>query len=208
MDKAFLIEELKLKGILNDRLIEEALKEVPREEFVLPEYKNEAYLDTALPILCDQTISQPTTIVLMLEALELKPGLKVLEIGGGSGYQAALIGKAVGEKGEVHSIEFHEELVGYAKRIIKRLDIKNVHIIRHDGSKGYEKEAPYDRIIVACACPPEQIKIYSDQLKDGGILVIPVGPSYMNDMLKIRKRGNDLKMQELGKFAFVPLQSE
>jgi len=158
-----------------------AFKKIPREEFVLPEWRAEAYEDMPLPILSGQTISQPTTVVLMLDALELKTGMKVLEIGAGSGYNAALLSKLAKK---VYSIERIKELAEFAKKSLKKIGIKNVKVIHADGKKGYVKEAPYDRIIVTAArekIPPALLK----QLKDKGVLLMPVGPAYGQELIRV-----------------------
>lgn len=194
---------LKNKIITDQRLIK-AFQEVKRENFITKEFINEAYGDYPLPIGHEQTISQPTTIMLMTEALELKSTDKVLEIGSGSGYQAVLISKLAKK---VVSIEIIKDLVLFAKENIKNSDIKNVEIIHGDGSNGYEKSAPYDKIIVTAACPkiPEAL---IEQLRDSGIIVAPVGPLYGQVMVKARKIKNQLITEKLGDFMFVPLKGK
>src|SRR3990167_4895749 len=170
---------LKNKVITDQRLIK-AFQEVKRENFITKEFINEAYGDYPLPIGKEQTISQPTTIMLMTDALELKSTDNILEIGSGSGYQAALISKLTKK---VVSIEIIKDLALFAKENIKNSNIKNVEIIHGDGSNGYEKSAPYDKIIVTAACPkiPEAL---IEQLRDSGIIVAPVGPLYGQVMVK------------------------
>jgi len=194
---------LKNKIITDQRLIK-AFQEVKRENFITKEFINEAYGDYPLPIGHEQTISQPTTIMLMTEALELKSTDKVLEIGSGSGYQAVLISKLAKK---VVSIEIIKDLVLFAKENIKNGNIKNVEIIHGDGSNGYEKSAPYDKIIVTAACPkiPEAL---IEQLRDSGIIVAPVGPLYGQVMVKARKIKNQLITEKLGDFMFVPLKGK
>ena len=194
---------LKNKIITDQRLIK-AFQEVKRENFITKEFINEAYGDYPLPIGHEQTISQPTTIMLMTEALELKSTDKVLEIGSGSGYQAVLISKLAKK---VVSIEIIKDLVLFAKENIKNSNIKNVEIIHGDGSNGYEKSAPYDKIIVTAACPkiPEAL---IEQLRDSGIIVAPVGPLYGQVMVKARKIKNQLITEKLGDFMFVPLKGK
>lgn len=145
--------------------------------------------------------------MLMTEALELQKGHKVLEVGSGSGYQAAIIANIVGENGKVISTEIIDDLVKFAQENIKKLNLKNVKIINHDGSKGYEKEAPYDRIIVTAACPkiPNSLK---KQLKENGIIVAPVGNLNEQVMIKARKKDNKLIEESLGHFMFVPLKGK
>ncbi len=179
-----------------------AFKQVPREEFVLPEWKEAAYEDSALPIIAGQTISQPSTVALMLDALEVKKGMKVLEIGAGSGYNAAVLSKIAGK---VYSIERIKELAEFAKKNLARAGIKNVNVIHADGKKGYAKEAPYDRIIVTAGAEkiPEALL---KQLKDGGILLMPVGPEYGQELIRARRKGKDYLYEKLGGYVFVPLR--
>ena len=190
-----------------DKKIINAFLKVPRENFVLDEWKWQAYDDNPLPIPADQTISQPTTVVQMLNELELKRGMKVLEIGAGSGYNAALMGKIVGKEGKVISVEIIPELVKFAKENLEKVKIKNVKIVKADGSRGYEKEKPYDRIVCTAASPkiPETWK---EQLKRGGIILAPVGKKYGQTLLKIKRIGNNYEYEELGDYLFVPLRGK
>ena len=190
-----------------DKKIINAFLKVPREKFVLEEWKWDAYDDTPLPILADQTISQPTTVVQMLQHLELKRGQKILEIGAGSGYNAALMGKILGKEGKVISVEILPELVKFAKENLKKAKIENVKIMKADGSRGCEKEKPYDRIICTAASPkiPEPWK---EQLKRGGIILAPVGDKYGQVLLRIKRIGNNYEYEELGDYLFVPLRGK
>ena len=198
--KEALIRRFEKMGI--SKKVISAFKKVPREEFVLPEWKEAAYEDSALPIIAEQTISQPSTVVLMLDALEVKEGMKVLEIGAGSGYNAALLSK-IAEK--VHSIERIKELAAFAKKNLKKAGIKNVTVIHADGKKGYAKEAPYDRIIVTAAA--EKIPdVLLKQLKNNGVLLMPVGPEYGQELIRVRKKGKDYFHEKLGGYVFVPLR--
>src|SRR3989344_5277637 len=134
-----------LLGYWRDRIGEktlEAFNSIPREEFLLSEFKVRAYEDTPLPILRNKTISQPSTVIIMTEALELKEGQKILEFGTGSGYQSALLAKLVGT-GKVVSVEVIPELVQFARDNLRRVGIENVKIVEHDGSQGYADDAPY-----------------------------------------------------------------
>lgn len=184
------------------KIVIEAFKKVPREEFVLPEWRDSAYEDSALPIIAEQTISQPSTVVLMLDALEMKPGMKVLEIGAGSGYNAALLSK-IADK--VYSIERIKELAEFAKKNLKRAKITNVTVIHADGKKGHPKEAPYDRIIVTAG--GEKIpKALLKQLKNNGVLLMPVGPEYGQQLIRVRRFGKEYTYEKLGGYVFVPLR--
>ncbi|MEM4336839.1 MAG: protein-L-isoaspartate(D-aspartate) O-methyltransferase [Candidatus Woesearchaeota archaeon] len=205
-EKEFLVKGWKDSGILKNKLILEAFMKIKREDFVLPEYRELAYEDTPLPIPADQTISQPTTLIIFLEALELEEKCKILEIGAGSGYNAALLGAAC-KKGKVISTEIIEELVKYAKDNIKKTGLKNVKIVRWDGTKGYKKEEPYDRIICTAAVP-EIPQEWIDQLKIDGIIVAPVGPKYGQTLIKLRKTKEGIKISEMGGFIFVPARGK
>ncbi|MBD3263058.1 protein-L-isoaspartate(D-aspartate) O-methyltransferase [Candidatus Woesearchaeota archaeon] len=203
--KKILIDYLVRNNILKTKKIIKAFKTVQREKFVLPKYKTHAYIDEPLPILDGQTISQPTTIAIMTEALEPKTGQKILEIGAGSGYQAAILSKVVGARGKIYTIERLEKLYKYAKRKLR--NYKNVKVIHGDGSKGYEERAPFDRIIVTAAAPKLPEKLF-DQLKENGVLIAPVGSGMQQRMLKIRKIRGKKKEEDLGSFVFVPLVGE
>lgn len=180
-----------------------AFENVPREEFVLPEMKQRAYEDVPLPILREKTISQPSTVLLMTEALELQPGHKVLEVGTGSGYQAAIVSQLIGN-GKLVSVEVIPELVHYARNNLSKTNVKNVTVFEHDGSQGYETEAPYDRIIVTAASPQIPTHLIN-QLKVGGILIAPVGDLNVQQILKIVKHAHHTEQKNLGEFIFSPL---
>lgn len=200
-------KELLIKSWKNfDKSLIDAFLKIPRENFILEGYSNQAYADYALPILRGQTISQPTTIMLMMHSLELKKGQKVLEIGSGSGYQAALLSKVVGSKGKVYSVEIIDELVKFARKNIGKLNLKNIEIIKGDGSLGLKKYAPYDRILVTAGCPSIP-KVLIEQLKENGILISPVGPLSYQSMIKLKKNKKIIK-ENLGEFRFVPLVGE
>jgi protein-L-isoaspartate(D-aspartate) O-methyltransferase len=202
-----LIKHLRSKGYLRSRPLEEALRKLPRHLFVPESFRRLAYRDAPLAIGYNQTISQPTTVVAMTEALNVKSGQKILEIGSGSGWQAALLSQMVGKKGYVYSIEIVAELTDFARRNIETLGINNVEIILRDGSLGLKEEAPYDRIIVTAASPKIQDTLL-DQLNVGGIMVIPVGNMYLQEMMVVRKKKNGIEKRSIGNFAFVPLVGE
>ena len=205
--KEQLMEHWASSGIIKDKNVIDAFKKVPRELFVAEDRTEEAYGDYPLSIGKGQTISQPTTVMIMTQALELKEGDKVLEVGAGSGYQAAIIANIVGDNGKVISTEIVDELVESAKINIKKLKLKNVKIIKHDGSKGYAKEAPYDKIIITAACPKIPSPLIR-QLKEGGIIVAPVGDMNEQEMIKGRKINGKLIEENLGDFMFVPLKGK
>jgi protein-L-isoaspartate(D-aspartate) O-methyltransferase len=204
-EKEKLISYLVKEGILKTPEIINSFYKVAREEFVLEEYREHSYADVPLPILYSQTISQPTTVAIMTEALEPKKGNKILEIGAGSGYQAAILAEIVKEEGKVYTIERIEELVDFARKNIEKVGYKNVEVILGDGSIGLKEKAPFDRIIVT-ACAPKIPNSLIEQLKDNGIMVIPTGPiMQLQHLLKIKKEGKKLRKEDLGFFAFVPL---
>ena len=205
--KEELIRELK-KRVIKDDSVLHAFQETPREAFVLKHHKDAAYEDRPLPILAGQTISQPTTVIIMTQALEVKQGMKILEVGAGSGYQAAILSKLVGKKGKVIATEIIPELVDFARKNLEKTNCKNVKVIYADGSLGYEKEKPYDRIIVTAASPliPDPLL---KQLKVNGILVIPVGSLYSQSMLQVKKKPKGKQeVKHLGQFLFVPLKGK
>jgi len=206
--KEELIEYWKDSGIIKDKKLLDAFRAVPREYFVREDSKDSAYGDYPLAIGYEQTISQPTTIMIMSQALELKENIKVLEIGTGSGYQAVLIAKVIGTKGKVITTEIIPELVEFAKNNLKKANIDNVEVIRQDGSQGYKKEAPYQRIIITAACPQIPPPLI-EQLDNKGILVAPVGSLvYGQQMIKLEKKDNDITIKNLGNFVFVPLKGK
>ena len=199
-----LIEHIRSVGYLKSISVEGAMRRVPRELFVPEEVSHLAYRDAPLHIGKNQTISQPSTVVAMTEALNVKEGQKKLEIGTGSGWQSAILAMLVGEKGFVYTVEIIDDLVKMAKENLKKLDIKNIKVIKGDGSMGLEKYAPYDRIVVT-AGSPEIPKPLLKQLKPDGLMVIPVGNLYLQRMYVVDKTG---KKKDIGNFMFVPLRGK
>ncbi len=205
MNKKELVAHWLDSGLVSDNKLIEAFLKINRENFVTEEYKKNAYEDIALPIGYGSTISQPSTIVIMLQALELKPDQKVLEVGTGSGYTAALISKMIEPNGKIYSIDIVPELIEFAKENLKKESIDDVKIFERDGKKGLKENAPFDRILVNAAC--EEIpKELINQLKTNGILVAPIGPMYNQKMIKLTKEENKLKEEYLGDFVFVKLR--
>ena len=198
-----LVEICAEMGIKNKKILD-AMLCVPRHLFVPKDLVWQAYENHPLPIGFEQTISQPYTVAFMLEALELKKGNKILEVGTGSGWNAALIGEIV-KPGRVYTTEIIEELIEFSKKNLKRY--KNVEVIKADGSAGYKRKAPYDRIIVTAACPSIP-KPLVEQLKDDGILIAPVGSGFRQRMIKSVKREGRLVEEYLGDFMFVPLKGK
>ena len=175
---------------------------VPRELFVDPSYRHQSYADHPLPIGCEQTISQPTTVMMMLQLLEVLPGQRVLEIGSGSGYNAALLAELTGE---VVTVERHLQLVKSARENLKQAGYKEVIVVNGDGKNGYISRAPYDRIMITAAAHkvPQKLK---DQLSIGGLLVAPIGATYGCEMLTFKKiSSNNFQTSNHGLFSFVPL---
>lgn len=208
-----LIDTLIDEGVLKSEKVINALLEVPRELFVPPEYRGHAYADTPLPIGYGGTISAPHMVAIMNEALELDMGLKVLEVGAGSGYHAATIAHIVSGgissgKGHVFTVEIVPELFRFAVRNLRRSSYsKGVTVILADGSKGFPEAAPYDRILVTAAAP-DIPKPLLEQLKNRGILVLPVGGHYsFQSLVVVRKDpSGHIKVEERGGCSFVPLQ--
>ena len=188
---------------VRDRRVLEAMRTVPREAFVPESLAEFAYDDSPLPIAEEQTISQPYVVALMAEALEIGPGDKVLEIGAGSGYAAAVLSR-LGRK--VYAVERHELLAREAEERLARLGYSNVRILHGDGTLGWPEHAPYDAIVVA-AGGPEVPPALLDQLAEGGRLVIPIGPDPRNqDLVRVRRRAAGGTVRELlGSVRFVPL---
>jgi len=187
------------RGIKDNKVLD-ALRKVPRHIFVDESYINSAYDDRPLPIGCGQTISQPYIVALMTESLDLSGNEKVLEIGTGSGYQVAVLAEI---SKEIYTVEIVASLYRKNKKLLKKY--KNIKMSNRDGYLGWKKHSPYDRIIVTAA--PDHIpQPFIDQLKDGGIMVIPVGPSSWNQTLyKVIKSGSKIKKISLCDVAFVPL---
>jgi len=201
--KEALLRRWRLSGLIKEEAVLEAFRMVPREEFVPPEMAANAYDDNALPLFEEQTISQPTTVMIMTQALEIKKDMKVFEVGTGSGYQAALLSCLVGPEGTVVTSEILPTLAKFAKRNLKAY--KNIFVVKADGMLGYAREAPFDRIIITAACKEISTEL-QDQLKLGGILIAPIGSGHVQKMTKFKKTKEGFKKEELGEFVFVPIQ--
>ncbi len=207
-ERESLINSIIAKGYLKTPKIVEAFRKIPRHFFVTEEFLHSAYHDIALPTIGTSTISQPTTVAIMTEALSPKEGEKILEVGTGSGWQACILAYCVGEKGRVITIEINPRLVEFAKRNIAKVGIKNVKVVLGDGSLGYPEEAPFDKIMVTAASPSVP-KPLLEQLKVGGRLVIPVGDVYSQRMMVIDKKSEDeFEEKDLGEFVFVKLRGK
>ncbi|PYJ16272.1 MAG: protein-L-isoaspartate(D-aspartate) O-methyltransferase [Verrucomicrobia bacterium] len=196
-------EQLKARGISDERVLN-AMNKVPREEFVPPDSRAGSYEDGPLPIGYGQTISQPYIVAFMTEQLRLKPSDRVLEIGTGSGYQAAILAELMSQ---VYSIEIVEPLAKNAEATLQRLGYENVHVKIGDGYKGWPEAAPFDAIIVTCA-PDRVPQPLVDQLKDGGRMVIPVGDRIAQELYLLEKKNGQLKQSATLPVRFVPMARE
>jgi protein-L-isoaspartate(D-aspartate) O-methyltransferase len=197
-------QDLRGRGI-SDRLVLDAMGSVPRECFVLADLTDHAYDDRALPIEAGQTISQPYIVALTAEALQLTGGERVLDVGSGSGYAAAVLARM---GAEVWAIERHRELVDRAEANLDAAGVTGVHLVHGDGTEGHAPAAPYDAIAVAAASSDVPSALV-DQLADGGRLVIPVGPEYGNqNLVRLTRRGDGVEREMLLPVRFVPLVAD
>jgi protein-L-isoaspartate(D-aspartate) O-methyltransferase len=195
-----------LERDIDDPAVLEAMARVPREEFVPEDVRHLAYADAPLPIGQGQTISQPYVVALMIEALELSPGDRALEIGTGSGYAAAVLAQVADA---VYTIERHEELAEAAARRFRDLGYDNIHVHHANGTLGWPEHAPYDAIVVTAGGPhvPEPLR---EQLAVGGRLVIPIGATlHSQELIRLRRTAPDrFRREDLGAVRFVPLVGE
>jgi protein-L-isoaspartate(D-aspartate) O-methyltransferase len=196
-------EQIAARGVRN-RAVLDAMRAVPRHEFVPETYRNSAYADTPLPIGLDQTISQPYIVALMTELVEPKPEHRILEVGTGSGYQAAVISRIVKE---VYSIEIIPQLAQSATERLKRLGYTNITVREGDGYQGWPDRAPFDGILVTAGAT-EVPKPLIDQLKPGGRMIIPVGSTAGSQVLKVIEKRADgsIRTEEVIPVRFVPLR--
>lgn len=193
--------QLQMRGISDQRVLA-AMASVPREDFVPAERREQAYADRALPLQHGQTISQPFTVAMMCQAAALQPHERVLDVGTGSGYAAAVLSRLAGE---VHSIECVPQLAKSAAIRIRALGYDNVAVHVGDGSLGLPEHGPYDAILVAAAAP-ELPEPYMDQLNENGRIIIPIGSEVAGQkMMKFTRYDDRLIAETLGEFSFVPL---
>jgi protein-L-isoaspartate(D-aspartate) O-methyltransferase len=207
-ERSRLVNGLRDNGYVTDERVLAAMEKVPRHEFIPAELRDQAYADSPLPIGMGQTISAPHMVGIMMQALELRPGHKVLEIGAGSGYHAALMGEMVRPGGMVYTVERLEPLGAKAAEAIERLHYDDVvKVIVADGSSGLAEHAPYDRITVAAAAPgvPRPLE---EQLADGGRMLVPVGGQGYQDLMLVTRHGDKMERTGLGGVVFVPLIGE
>ena len=192
---------LRSRGVTNKRVLN-AMERVDRKKYIRGTFEDRAYEDTPLPIACGQTISQPSIVAIMTEALDVQPRNKVLEIGTGSGYQAAILSQLARR---VYTVDRHSRLVRAARSIFEIEDITNITVFTADGSHGLPDQAPFDRILLTAASedPPGPLL---EQLRVGGIMVLPVGQSdTVQTLVKVIKTTDGLKYHELRSVRFVPL---
>lgn len=193
-------EQLRARGV-RDVSVLQAMGIVPREEFVVERYREQAYADHPLPIPLGQTVSQPYIVARMIEAIQVKPGEKVLEVGSGTGYEAAVIAQ-MGAR--VITVERHAELAALARIHLQQLHYENVKVITGDGSEGLPEEAPFDAVIVAAAVPDIPEALF-DQLAEGGRIAIPIGPPDLQVLYLVRKQNGKMVKTRLEDCRFVPL---
>ena len=192
--------QIEARGIRNPRVLA-VMREIPRHLFIPPPYDKSAYEDCPLPIGDGQTISQPYIVALMTELLRPEPSDNVLEIGAGSGYQAAILSRLVHR---LTTMERIPEIANLARNNIKSLGIQNVEVIKGDGTQGYPQNAPYNGIMVTAATP-EIPRALTDQLADGGRLLAPVGGRDVQELVTLEKQGDRMIPQYHGGVRFVPL---
>jgi len=203
MDRLLMVQdqlESRSRGITNERVLN-AMRRVPRHEFVPVDQREFAYEDRPLPIGYGQTISQPYIVAFMSERLAPRPEDRVLEVGTGSGYQAAVLSELVGE---VYSIEIIEGLAERAASDLERLGYTNVHVRAGDGYRGWPEAGPFDAVIVTCA--PESVpQPLVEQLAEGGRMIIPVGPTWDQQLILLRKADGGLERESVLPVRFVPM---
>lgn len=202
LDRAKMVrDQIERRGIKNEKVLS-AMRKVPRHLFVPPEYQSQAYTDHPLPIDCGQTISQPYIVALMSDLILASPEERVLEIGTGSGYQAAILSYLVAE---VHSIDRHADLVNKAKKVTKDLEINNIHFYIGDGSQGLPNFAPFDAILITAAAPTVPAPLLK-QLNVGGRLVLPVGERWSQRLERWTRISEESFDQDINiPVSFVPL---
>jgi protein-L-isoaspartate(D-aspartate) O-methyltransferase len=202
--KIRLIMHLRSQGIVDTNVLA-AIERIPREEFIPPTFQDQAYEDTALPIGLGQTISQPYVVAIMTQALDINDRHKVLEVGTGSGYQAAILARLARR---VYTVERHKPLLEVAQKHFDALRLRNIVAIAADGMKGWKEQAPFDRIIVtAAATSNEPPPALLDQLAIGGYLVIPVALDPVKQVLRRYKRESEemISYKDIIPVRFVPL---
>ena len=193
-------EQIQNRGIHNPHVLE-VMRKVPRHQFVEPAFLGQAYEDRALPIDCNQTISQPYIVAFMISALAVRRSDKVLEVGTGTGYQTALLAELAGY---VVSVERLQSLAESAENRLTKLGYSNVNVVLADEKLGWRREAPYDAIIVAAAAP-KLVRTFMDLREDGGRLMIPVGSLENQQLIRVTRSGETFAVDTMGACRFVPL---
>jgi len=192
---------LRSRGVMDKRVLE-AMERVDRAAFVTGLFAERAYEDMPLPIACGQTISQPSVVGLMTQALDVQPRDKVLEVGTGSGYQAAILSQLARR---VYTVERHKRLTQAAEAVFRSLALANITAVTADGSRGYPEQAPFDRILVTAAAEDAPGPLLAE-LKVGGIMVVPVGQSdAVQHLIKVTRTDDGYDYEELRSVRFVPL---
>jgi protein-L-isoaspartate(D-aspartate) O-methyltransferase len=201
--KIRLVMDLRNGGVTDTRVLA-AIERVPRESFVEEAFLDQAYANQALPINCGQTISQPLVVGLMTQALEIGDRQKVLEVGTGSGYQAAILSKLARR---VYTVERHRDLLTQAEKRFSGLGLHNITTMTGDGYKGWPAQAPFDRILVTAAARIVPEDLVSQLSEDGGIMVLPVGDAagHQQEVIRVRKDGKQFTSERLFPVRFVPL---
>ena len=201
-----LVSMLKAEGIIKSDRVEKAMLKVPREEF-LPSYlRLYAYEDTPLEIMYGQTISAPHMVAIMCELLDLRPGIRLLEVGTGTGYHAAVCAEAMERRGEVYTIEYYPGLALYAIQNLARLNYLDIiHVIIGDGSRGLPKYSPFDRILVTAAAPKVPPRLI-EQLGQGGVMVIPIDEGFTQVLYVITKEDGGIRMKPITYVSFVRMK--
>lgn len=200
--RKILIDSLKINGI-SDRVLD-AMMRVPRHLFVPERLQDTAYMDMPLPIGHDQTISAPHMVAIMCELLDISSGMKILEVGSGSGYNAAVMAELAGDEGHIYTVERIPELAYFAEKNLKRAGYRNVTVLQDDGSCGLAKHAPYERISVTSAAP-EVPRPLIDQLAPEGIMAIPVGNGEQQLIVVKKDMKGKVSYKSWGAVIFVPL---
>jgi len=196
-------EQIAMRGVTDERVLR-AMRKVPREQFVPEQIRGQSYSDGPLPIGYDQTISQPFVVAFMTEKLGLRPTYRVLEIGTGSGYQAAILAELAAK---VYTIEIVEPLGKRAAQTLQRLGYKNVQVKIGDGYQGWPEHAPFDAVIVTCA-PDHVPRPLVEQIKEGGRIIIPVGPAGDQTLYLLEKKNGRLEQRNVLPVSFVPMTGE
>lgn len=202
--EAMVARQIWARGVRDERVLD-AFRSVPREVFVPESLAADAYADAPLPIGEGQTISQPFIVAVMIQALELTESSRVLEIGTGSGYAAALLGRLAAE---VFTVERHASLARDARALLARLGVGNVQVRHGDGTLGWPEHAPFDAILVSAGGPESPPAPLLEQLAEGGRLVVPVGSPRLQELIRLRRTSDGFVREPLGEVRFVPLIGE